>query len=69
MIEIIPTLLTPAMLACSPLNAAIMAAPQYDWKTQAATTRALDIGKAKTTRMITGTQSYVGNNLTIDDWR
>lgn len=68
MIEILPTLLTPAMLALSPPQSP---APEsrYDWQSQTAslydsTGKAADVNNAT----VRGSNSYVGNNLTIDDW-
>jgi len=69
MIEIIPTLLTPAMLAMSPMA---MPATQhtYDWQTQR-TVMTVD-GKfisPDNAGTMNGSNSYVGGTMTVDDWR
>ena len=69
MFEIIPTLLTPMMLATSP--PAIPAAEHtYDWQNQ----RTVMIVGGKTIDPVNygsmnGSNSYVGTTLTVDDWR
>lgn len=68
MLEVIPTLLTPAMLALNPPNTP---APQhlYDWSSQRTVVSvagtAIDRQNAGT---LNGTRSYVGSSFTIDDW-
>lgn len=68
MLEIIPTLLTPAMLAISPPNTP---APQhtYDWAAQR-TVMSIDgeILDPINAGSLRGTQSYVTSSFTIDDW-
>ena len=67
MIEIIPTLLAPAMLAMSPPNQPV---PQhtYDWQAQRTV---MSIGGKQISPYSSGSwrgsQSYVGSTLTIDD--
>lgn len=68
MIEIIPTLLTPAMLALSPPNTP---APQhvYDWDAQRTVVSVAGTTiDAQNTGSLRGTQCYVGQTMTIDDW-
>jgi len=68
MIDIIPALVTPAMLALSPLNEP---APvhSYDWQAQR-TVVTLEGVKVEPVGLgtLSGTRSYVGQSLTIDDW-
>jgi|GEM_PF-3203487 len=68
MFEIIPTLLTPAMLAMSPPS---IPATQhtYDWETQR-TEMTVDgqFVSPENAGTMRGTQSFVGTALTIDDW-
>ncbi len=68
MIEIIPTLLTPAMLAFAPPNES---APvhNYDWQTQRTVVSAADgSSDAVPAGTLNGTRSYVGTTQMIDDW-
>jgi len=69
MIEIIPTLLTPAMLA---MSAPAMPATEhtYDWQNQ----RTVMMVGGKHMEPVNygsmnGSNSYVGGTLTVDDWR
>ena len=68
MLGIIPTLLSPAMLAMSPPN---MPATQHTYDWQAQRTEMTIGGQSVSSRNIgslSGSQSYVGGTLTIDDW-
>jgi hypothetical protein len=68
MFEIIPTLLTPAMLAMSPPS---MPAIQhtYDWDTQRTEmTVNGQFVSPDNAGSLRGSNSYVGATFTIDDW-
>lgn len=67
MIETIPTLLTPLMLAMSP-PAAPAYQPEYDWQSQRATMNADSTAADYQNATMRGSNSYVGQNLTVDDW-
>jgi len=67
MIEIIPTLLTPLMLAMSPSTAPTHQ-PDYDWQSQRAIVSEEDSGTSYSNGTMRGTQSFVAGKLTIDDW-
>ncbi len=68
MIEIIPNLLTPAMLAISPLN---HAAPTFEYSWENQTAAAYDASGnlvSPDNATMRGSNSYVGQNLVVDDW-
>jgi len=70
MIEIIPTFLTPAMLAISPPAAVPAQVSGYDWQSQRAIVSQVDgSGKQVAYGTLQGSSSYAGGTYTIDDWR
>lgn len=68
MIGIIPTLLTPAILAMSPPSIPVTQ-HTYDWQSQRTT---MTVGgkfiSPVNAGTMNGSRSYVGQTLTIDDW-
>ena len=69
MIEIIPSLLTPAMLAMSPLNTPAVE-HEYDWQQQ----RSLmhidgELISPENVGTMNGTKCFIDMKTVIDDWR
>ena len=63
-------LMTPANVATDVSQLPSLAQPDYDWQIQKAVLQVgTEIKAPQKMASVNGTQSYVGQTLTIDDWR